>query len=64
MLEEFKDLIKKNKDEKSFIGGIINIFTILLNLRATKLTKIKKIIRLSTKIALELWPEQKQQQED
>ena len=61
ILEEFKDFIEENKDKKYFIGGIIKIFTILLNSRATKTTKIKKIIRLSKKIALDLWPEQKQQ---
>ena len=61
ILDEFQDLIEKNKDKKSFIGGLIKIFTILLSLRATSLSKILKVIRISRKIALDLWPEQKQQ---
>ena len=40
ILDEFKDLIKETKDKKSFIGGIIRIFTILLSSRTTSLTKI------------------------
>ena len=61
ILDEFQDLIEKNKDKKSFIGGLIKIFTILLSLRTTSLSKILKVIRISRKIALDLWPEQKQQ---
>ena len=61
ILDEFQDLIEKNKDKKSFIGGLIKIFTILLSLRNTSLSKILKVIRISRKIALDLWPEQKQQ---
>ena len=30
ILDEFKDLIGENKDKKSFIGGLIRLFTILL----------------------------------
>ena len=59
ILDEFKDLIEENEDKKSFIGGLIKIFTILLSSRTTSLTKIKKVIRISTKIVLDLWPEQK-----
>ena len=59
ILDEFKDLIDENEDKKSFIGGLIKIFTILLSPRTTSLTKIKKVIRISTKIVLDLWPEQK-----
>ena len=59
ILDEFKDLIEENEDKKSFIGGLIKIFTILLSPRTTSLTKIKKVIRISTKIVLDLWPEQK-----
>ena len=64
ILDEFKDLIGKNEDKKSIIGGLIKIFTILLSSRSTTLAKIKKFIRRSTKIALDLWPEQKLQSED
>ena len=62
--EEFKELIGENEGKKSFIGGSIKIFTILLNSRATTLTKIKNVLRLSTKISLDLWPEQKQRSEE
>ena len=61
ILDEFQDLIEKNKDKKSFIGGLIKIFTILLSLMATNLSKILKVIRISKKIALDLWQEQEQQ---
>ena len=40
------------------------MFTILLSTKTPTLTKIKKVIRTSVKIALELWPEQKQLSED
>ena len=33
------------------------MFTILLSSKDNSLIKIKKIIRVSTKIALDLWPE-------
>ena len=64
ILDEFKKLIGEIKDKKNFIGGLIKIFTILLSTKAPTLTKIKKVIRTRVKIALELWPEQKQQSED
>ena len=60
ILDEFKDLNEENEDKKSFIGGLIKIFTILLSSIDKSLVKIKKI-RVSTKIALDLWPVQKQQ---
>ena len=31
ILDKFKDLIEENEGEKSFIGGLIKIFTILLS---------------------------------
>ena len=40
------------------------MFTILLSAKTPTLTKIKKVIRTSVKIALELWPEQKELSED
>ena len=64
ILDEFKELIGESKDKKNFMGGSIKIFTIFLSINTPTLTKIKKVIRTSEKIVLELWPEQKQQSED
>ena len=64
ILDEFKELIGESKDKNNFIGGLIKIFTILLSTKTPTLPKTKKVIRRSIKIALELWPEQKQQSED
>ena len=64
ILGKFKELIGENKDKKSFVGGLIKIFTILLSTKTPTLTKIKKVVRTSIKISLELFPEQKQQSED
>ena len=64
ILDEFKDLIGENEDKRPFIGGLIKILTILLSLRSRALAKIKRVIRISTKIALDLRPEQKLQSED
>ena len=61
ILDEFKDLIGENEDKKSFIGGLIRIFTILLSSKTSSLAKIKKVVRISTEIPLNLWPEKKQQ---
>ena len=51
--------IGENEDKKSFIGGLIRIFTILLSAKASAPIKIKKIIKESTKLVLKLRPEQK-----
>ena len=64
MLDEFKDLIEENEDKRSSIGGLIKILTILLSSKDNSLIKIKKIMRVSTKKALDLWSEQKRQEED
>ena len=64
ILDEFKELIGESKDKKNFIGGLIKIFTILLSTKISTLTKIEKKIRAKVKIALEVWPEQKQLSED
>ena len=61
ILDEFKDLIGENEDKKSFIGGLIIIFKILLSSKTSSLAKIKKVVRISTEIPLNLWPEKKQQ---
>ena len=60
ILAEFKELIGENKVKKNFVVGLIKIFTILFSTKTPTLTKIKKVVRTSIKIALELWPEQKQ----
>ena len=62
--DEIKELIGESKDKKNLISGLIKNFTILLGTKTPALTKIKKVIRTSVKIALELWPEQKQPSED
>ena len=64
VLDEFKDLIGQSENKKSFICGLIKIFTILLSSRSTSLAEIKKVIGISRKIALDLWLEQKLQSED
>ena len=37
VLEKFEELIAENKNKKSFIGGLINIFTILLTAKCSRL---------------------------
>ena len=64
ILDAFQELIGESKGKNNFIGGLIKIFTILLSTKTPALTKIKKVIRASVTIALELWPEQKQLSED
>ena len=61
ILDKFKDLIKENEGKKFFIGGLIKKFSVLLSFRATTLTKIKKVVRITTQIALDLWSKQRQQ---
>ena len=61
ILDEFKGLIIENEGKKYFIGGLIKFFSMLLSSRATTLTKIIKVVRISTQIALDLWPKQRQQ---
>ena len=64
ILDKFKELIGESKDKRNFIVGLIKIFRILLSTKIPALTKIKKVIKTSVKIALELWPEQKQLSQD
>ena len=64
ILDEFKELIGESKDKKNYISGLIKIFTILLSTKISTLTKIETEIRAKVKIALEVWPEQKQLSED
>ena len=59
ILGEFTELIGENNDKKLFIGDLIKMFMILLSSRTKVQIKIKKVLRVSTKIALDLWPEQK-----
>ena len=59
-LEKFEELIAENKNKKSFISGLINIFTILLTAKCSSISKLKKTIKTSAQIAIKPWPEQKQ----
>ena len=61
IFDEFKAQIGENEDKKSFIGGLIRIFTILLSVKTRAPTKIKNIIKESVNLVEKLWPEQKQQ---
>ena len=61
ILEEFKKLVEETEDKKNFVSGIIKIFTILLTSRYSSLAKLKKIIKTSAEIGVNLLPEQKQQ---
>ena len=61
ILEEFKELVKENEDEKNSVTGLIKTFTILLTEKCSSYTKLKRIIKTSAEIAINLWPEQKQQ---
>ena len=54
VLDEFKEVIREKKDKRNFVGGLIKIFTIFLSTKTPTLTKIKKVIRTSIKIAQEL----------
>ena len=49
ILETFEELIAENEDKKSFFGGFIKIFTILLTARCTSANKLKK--KISAEIA-------------
>ena len=60
VLKDFEQLTETDKDKKSFIKDLIKIFAILLSTKCNSLQKIKKIIKLSTEIGINLWPEQKQ----
>ena len=58
---EFKSQIGENKDKKSFIGGLIRLFMILLSVKTRAPTKIKKILKESVNLVEKPGPEQKQQ---
>ena len=40
IFDEFKAQIGENEDKKSFVGGLIRMFTILLSVKASAPTKI------------------------
>ena len=61
MLKDFAEVTEADKDKKSFMKNLIKIFTILLSTECNNLQKVKKIIKLSTEIAINLWPKQYQQ---
>ena len=64
ILDKFKEQTGQNEDKKSFIGGPIRIFTILLSVRTSAPIKILNIIKESINLVVTLWPEQKQQSEE
>ena len=57
LYEEFKDSLGPDKEKGQFVRAIIRIFTILLNTKTNSISKIKKIIKTSGQLALDLWPE-------
>ena len=61
MLKDFVKVTEADKGKKSFLKNLIKIFTILLSTECNNLQKVKKIIKLSTEIAINLWPKQYQQ---
>ena len=60
VLKEFENFASGNKDKKSFISSLWNIFTILLTKKCNTLGKIRKIMKLAAETALQLWPAQRQ----
>ena len=57
--EQLKENLEGQQGEnRQFFNAIIRIFTILLNTKTRSITKIKKIIKTSANLVLELWPEQ------
>ena len=64
IFDEFKMQIGENENKKSFTGGLIRIFTILLSVKACAPTKIWKITKESINLVIKLWPAQKQQSEE
>ena len=56
-----EELTEADTDKKLFIKSLMKIFTILLSTKFNSLQKIRKIIKLSTEIGINLWPEQEQQ---
>ena len=61
IMEEFKDSLEPGQEKSQFVKALIRIFIILLNTKFSSITKVKKIIRASAKLALEVWPELRQQ---
>ena len=51
-------LDQDNKGKGQFVKAIMRIFSILLNTEKSSIKKIKKIIKTSASLVLELWPEQ------
>ena len=57
--EEIRNsLDQDNKGKGQFVKAIMRIFSILLNTKKSSIKKIKKIIKTSAILVLELWPEQ------
>ena len=64
ILDEFKELLVKARTKRTLSVAQLKLPQILLSTKTPTLTKIKKVIRRSVKIALDLWSEQKQQSEN
>ena len=61
ILEEFEELIAENEDKNYFINRLIQIFTILLTKKVQQHRQTVKFNKTNAQIAIELWPELKQQ---
>ena len=49
-LEEFDETLAENKDKKSFVGGLVKIFTTLLATKCSSIKKLKRIIKISAQL--------------
>ena len=57
--EEFRESFEDDEENGKFVKALIKIFTILLSTKCSSIIKIKKIIRMSRNIALQVWSEPK-----
>ena len=46
-MEEFEEILAENGDKKSFIDGLVKIFTILLTTKFSSIKKLNRIIKTS-----------------
>ena len=60
LIDEFKERLDPDKEKGQFVKAIIKMFSILLNTKANSVEKIKKIVKSSAELPVELWPGQKQ----
>lgn len=52
ILEEFEETLAENGDKKSFIEGLVKIFTILLTTKCSCIKKLNRIIKTSPKTVI------------